>query len=252
MNQLQRFYQWIATSPPLFQLRPPFVTLEEVSAPPLCAFEEYKGNPRLGFLYQHLCTTLLSNSHHYQIVAEEIQLNAPDGRTIGAVDLILKNTESGQVEHWEVAIKFYLLHQGVWYGPNAHDQLDKKLDRMLTHQLKMSDRPEFRELFPLETPPVERLLMQGRLYINPFCEEHIPADCLGYELEQTQISGYWCYQNQWDQIGEPLYSLSKPLWAIGTEEHLEPIEKPAGKFVHAQTKSGQFWFVVEDSWPNKE
>ncbi|MEF1216047.1 DUF1853 domain-containing protein, partial [Vibrio alginolyticus] len=35
MNQLQRFYQWIATSPPLFKLTPPFATLEDVSVKPL-------------------------------------------------------------------------------------------------------------------------------------------------------------------------------------------------------------------------
>ncbi|MDW3124433.1 DUF1853 domain-containing protein, partial [Vibrio sp. 1974] len=27
MNQLQRLYQWITSSPPLFQLLPPFATL---------------------------------------------------------------------------------------------------------------------------------------------------------------------------------------------------------------------------------
>ncbi len=49
MNQLQRFYQWIATSPPLFKLRPPFATLEDVSVKPLNSSEQYNGNPRLGF-----------------------------------------------------------------------------------------------------------------------------------------------------------------------------------------------------------
>ncbi|TOH24507.1 DUF1853 family protein, partial [Vibrio parahaemolyticus] len=81
--------------------------------------EEYQGNPRLGFLYQHLCTAALANSEEYEILAEEIQLNDSDGKTIGAIDLILKNRTLDQLEHWEVAIKFYLLHEGVWYGPNA-------------------------------------------------------------------------------------------------------------------------------------
>lgn len=249
MNQLQRFYHWIASSPPLFQLRPPFVTLEDLPVAPLCESEEYSGNPRLGFLYQHLCTAVLSQSPRYQLIAEEIQLNDSHGRTIGAVDLILKNNESGQIEHWEVAIKFYLLHQGVWYGPNAHDQLHKKLDRMLTHQLKMSDRPEFQKILPLETLPTERLLMQGRLYINPFSPEPTPTECLGYELNPSQIAGYWCYQSQWDSIDKPLYHLNKPCWAIGTDDFSHPIEKPSGRFEHTQTEDGEFWFIVPDSWP---
>ncbi|TOL43450.1 type II citrate synthase, partial [Vibrio parahaemolyticus] len=50
MNQLQRLYQWITSSPPLFQLLPPFATLEDLSIKPLDESEEYQGNPRLGFL----------------------------------------------------------------------------------------------------------------------------------------------------------------------------------------------------------
>lgn len=136
MNSLQRFHQWIANTPPLFKLKEPFVTVEDIPTLPLSDNEEYDGNPRLGFLYQHLCTKLLTCSSRYELIAEEIQLNDTTGRTIGAVDLILENQETNQHEHWEVAIKFYLLHEGIWYGPNAHDQLHKKLDRMLTHQLK--------------------------------------------------------------------------------------------------------------------
>ncbi|PFG46033.1 hypothetical protein ATG66_3127 [Vibrio sp. ES.051] len=249
MNQLQRFYQWIVSSPPLFQLCLPFATLEHLSITPLDNSEQYHGNPRLGFLYQHLCTSALVSSNRYQLIAEEIQLNDANGRTIGAIDLMLKNKEDDRLEHWEVAIKFYLLHKGIWYGPNAHDQLHKKLDRMLTHQLKMSERPEFQQILPLDTSPEKRLLMQGRLYINPFSAESTPTECLGFELNPSQINGYWCYQSQWELIGKSLYHLHKPYWAIGTEDFSHPIEKPLNRFVHAQTEDGQFWFVVPDSWP---
>ncbi|EII2985689.1 DUF1853 family protein [Vibrio parahaemolyticus] len=249
MNQLQRLYQWITSSPPLFQLLPPFATLEDLSIKPLDESEEYQGNPRLGFLYQHLCTAALANSEEYEILAEEIQLNDSDGKTIGAIDLILKNRTLDQLEHWEVAIKFYLLHGGVWYGPNAHDQLHTKLDRMLSHQLKMSERPEFRQTLPLDQSPKERLLMQGRLYINPFSNEVPPKECLGFALNPSQISGYWCYQSQWSLINKPLYHLSKPNWAIGTDDFSQPIDKPMERFEHAQTADGEFWFIVPDNWP---
>lgn len=49
-----------------------------------------KGTRDWVFLYQHLCTAALANSEQYEIVAEEIQLNDSDGKTIGAIDLILK------------------------------------------------------------------------------------------------------------------------------------------------------------------
>lgn len=249
MNTLERFYHWVHKTPSLFKLTKPFVDVTQLDFAPLHQ-QEYKGNPRLGFLYQYLCTELLTNSPQYSLLEEEIQINKPSGQTLGAIDLILRNNHTKKNEHWEVAIKFYLLHQGVWYGPNAHDQLDKKLDRMLSHQLKMSSTSEFLEQYPQYTDLQEQLLIQGRLYINPFSPETVPRECLGLALNPSQISGYWCYQNQWEQIGEPLYELEKPRWAIGLEEFLEPINKPNGRFVHAQTKEGQFWFVVPDRWPN--
>lgn len=248
MNQLQRFYDWIAHSPSLFELTPPFVSLENLRVAPL-SNNDYIGNPRLGFLYQHLCTELLNHSDRYSIVLDEAQINHDNGQTLGAIDLILNNNESGQLEHWEVAIKFYLLHKGTWFGPNAHDQLDKKLARMLTHQLKMSSTEPFKNQYPHLDNLTEHLLLQGRLYINPFSDEPVPEECLGFALNPRQISGYWCYQSQWEQIGETLFELAKPYWATGITEFEHPIEKPNGRFVHAQTKEGKFWFVVPNSWP---
>ena len=248
MNPLQHFSQWIINTPSLFEAKTPFVTLQTLEVDPTRTLE-YSGNPRLGFIYQHLCTELLSHCEQYSIELEELQVNRENGQTLGAIDLILQNKELKCYEHWEVAIKFYLLHQGTWYGPNAHDQLDKKLDRMLNHQLKMSTIPEFTAQYPQYTNLTEHLLLQGRLYINPFSPEEIPNNCLGHKLESSQISGYWCYQSQWELIGEPLYELDKLYWATGLESFEEPIEEPTGKFVHAQTQEGKFWFIVADSWP---
>jgi hypothetical protein len=113
----------------------------------------------------------------------------------------------------------------------------------------MSASPEFLEQYPHYSDLTKHLLIQGRLYINPFSPETIPEECLGLTINPSQITGYWCYQSQWDQIGELLYELEKPLWAVGLEEFVNPIDKPNGRFVHAQTQNGQFWFVVPDTWP---
>ncbi|MCK6262180.1 DUF1853 family protein [Vibrio sp. ZSDE26] len=250
MNQLQRFYRWVASTPSLFQLQPPFVDFRGIDVSDLSSSEVYDGNRRLGFLYQHLCTKLIENIPDYQVELDEIQINSASGQTIGAIDLILHNIDTRSYEHWEVAIKFYLLHKGVWYGPNAHDQLDKKLDRMLSHQLKMSSVDEFTQKYDGFGSLSEHLLMQGRLYVNPFSPEPIPTECLGFELNSSQISGYWCYQSQWHLIDVPLYALEKSNWAIGTDTFDELEEKPKEGFIHAQTKKGKFWFVVPDKWPN--
>ncbi len=250
MNHLQRFANWVLTTPSLFETNRPLVDLKHISLGRENLEIAYKGNPRLGFIYQHLCSLILSNSEQYVLELEEIQINTDSGQTIGAIDFILKNHLTQTFEHWEVAIKFYLLHQETWFGPNAHDQLDKKLHHMLNHQLKMTSNSLFQQAFPDYRHINENLLMQGRLYINPFSDDPVPQECIGYTLNQEQISGYWCYQHQWDLINKPLYELKKSLWAIGLDEFSHPITKPTERFVHAQTKDGDFWFIVANDWPH--
>ena len=248
MSVLTDFYHWINTSPNLMQGSALFRDLRALNCAPLENNHRYLGNPRLGFLYQYLCTQAFELSPYNQVVIEEVQLNE-NGKTLGAIDLIVNNTQHNQLEHWEVAIKFYLLHQGTWFGPNAHDQLDKKLDRMLNHQLLMSKSDAFGQQHPQLEVDEHCLLMQGRLYINPFHHEVVPSHCLGYKLNPTQMTGHWCYYSQAKQIDLPLFDLPKDRWAIGRGETANRIEPDPTRFIHAQTANGQFWFVVPDRWP---
>ncbi|MFA0039507.1 DUF1853 family protein [Vibrio sp. 10N.261.52.A1] len=251
MTELQRFYQWVISSPPLLEIKPPISDLTVFSNhQKLDDTHTYDGNPRLGFLYQHLCEQVIMTSDNYSIKHDEIQINV-EGRTLGAIDFILEDTSSQKLEHWEVAIKFYLLHEQTWFGPNSHDQLDKKLDRMLCHQLGMSSSNAFVEQYPEIDVDSKHLLMQGRLYTNPFLEQNIPTECLGYSINPSQVNGFWCYQNQTHQITDTLYPLTKEQWAAGTDDFSgEPITEFGDHFVHGQTKSGQFWFVMPQTWPH--
>ncbi|EGR2796630.1 DUF1853 family protein [Vibrio navarrensis] len=251
MSSITRFYQWITSSPSLFETRLPFVSVSHLNATVPNDIEPYQGNARLGFLYQYLCSKLLQQSTQYQIELEEVQLQS-NGKTLGALDFLLLNRESGQFEHWEVAIKFYLLLDGKWYGPNAQDRLDKKLDHMLNHQLKMSCSTAFLQQYEQYQHCQPRLLMQGRLYINPFLPQDIPPHCLGYPINPDTIAGYWCFAHQWPQINQPLYELSKADWAAGgmAAADAPAVEKPQKRFIHAQSRNGQFWFIVPDNWPH--
>ncbi|WP_428772059.1 DUF1853 family protein [Vibrio sp.] len=251
MDQLTHFFHWIQSSASLFEITPPMIDFRQFDAIPAPKLQAYQGNRRLGFVYQHLCQQWLHHSRQFEIKAEELQLNH-DGQTIGAIDFIVENHQQRQTEHWEVAIKFYLLHQGLWYGPNAKDRLDKKLAHMLNHQLTLSQKPTFKQLWSDPLPLQPKLLMQGRLYINPFQPETIPTHCHGYQLNPSQISGYWCYQHQWPLIKQPLFTLDKPCWATGLTDLSQPILSLPERFIHAQTADGQFWFIVPDNWPEQK
>ncbi|MFC5076909.1 DUF1853 family protein [Vibrio thalassae] len=251
MNIIKEFSSWIRTSPSLVMNDHRIAPSFPISSSDLTTSDhsDYEGNPRLGFLYQELCRRQFEASHPYRVVAEELQLQQ-DNRTIGAIDFVLENLTTQQIEHWEVAIKFYLLKDGYWYGPNAKDRLDKKLHRMLEHQLMMTRTAAFQSLYPDFEDITQHLLMQGRLYINPFENPTIPEYCLGLKINPKRVTGFWCYQSQFDKINEPVYLLTKPLWATGlTAKGKSPVTELPPHFIHCQSDTGHFWFVVPNDWP---
>ena len=96
---------------------------------------------RLGFHFEGLIHFWLEDGyrlgiHGYQVLAHNVQLY--NGmQTTGELDFIIKNHQSNEVEHWELAIKFYLGSAPYdqfanWVGINARDTLQRKLIHMQT------------------------------------------------------------------------------------------------------------------------
>ncbi len=71
----------------------------------------------------------------------------------GEFDFILKNSLSGKTEHWELAVKYFLLRErdltklpnvvpADFVGPNGRDSLGNKLKKMMDRQLCLGQTPE--------------------------------------------------------------------------------------------------------------
>lgn len=245
-EKLTKITHWMCNNPPIFRSKKRPAAENPFSLDSLPARQEYVGNTRLGFVYQELCKRLFTQHPDYEILAEEIQI-FKGKQTLGAIDFLLKH--QNQIEHWEVAIKFYLLKDGLWYGPDSRDRLDIKLHRMLTHQLNMSMKEEFHERFPHLTSISPKMFIQGRLYTNPFENEVVPDQCLSYQLNNSVIIGHWCFQHQLPLIKEPLYKLQKLDWITGTQQQQDKLTSLSKYAVHCQSISGQFWMIVPDTWP---
>ncbi|MGF1729587.1 DUF1853 family protein [Photobacterium kasasachensis] len=208
---------------------------------------EYQGNRRLGFYYQWLWQQLIEAHPHYRLVAEEVQLTW-NKQTLGAVDFLVMNTVTNQLEHWEVAIKFYLAYQHSWPGPNASDNLDKKTARMLEHQLTLCDHPAFRQqLAPyFGQPAVKRLIMQGRLFYPH--DKNTAGSSIA--INPHALVGTWCYQSQ--ASDRQLKQLRKTHWIsppryqdLNTYLDTSELSIPT----QAVSPDNQVWFVMPDHWP---
>ncbi|MGR5144565.1 DUF1853 family protein [Photobacterium sp. DNB23_23_1] len=208
---------------------------------------EYQGGRRLGYFYQWLWQQLILHHPRYELLAEEAQLTV-NKRTLGAIDFLVKDLHSGRVEHWEVAIKFFLAYEGSWPGPNARDNLDKKANKMLSHQLMISDHPAFIKQYQTQFGKIERrrLIMQGRLFYPAF-EGYTGSDI---KLAKGATHGLWCYSQQ--AAGLDLRPIAKPEWIappcfrqIADEPVLTSVSNPT----MAIAPDDKVWFVMPEHWP---
>ena len=97
---------------------------------------------RLGFHFEGLLSFWLADGfarklHPYETLASNVQLY--NGKqTTGELDLILYNHKEHLMEHWELAIKFFMgsppFEPINWVGMNSNDNLQRKMTHMQTKQ----------------------------------------------------------------------------------------------------------------------
>ena len=97
---------------------------------------------RLGFHFEGLLSFWLEDGfarklHPYETLANNVQL-FNGKQTTGELDLILYNHAENLVEHWELAIKFFMgsapFAPENWVGINSNDNLQRKMTHMQTKQ----------------------------------------------------------------------------------------------------------------------
>lgn len=98
-----------------------------------------RANTRLGHYFEDLLAFWLGDEgwHEFVLIGHGIQ--RMDGRrTLGELDFLLENLDTGQIEHWEVCVKFYLgegaLKAADWVGLQRQDSLGRKLHHLQQQQ----------------------------------------------------------------------------------------------------------------------
>lgn len=99
---------------------------------------------RLGLRFETLMWFWLQDHHYhaYELLGHSLQI-IEGPMTVGELDFLIKNTETNQIEHWEVALKYYLGEQDLslnsWYGLNRTDTLFRKLNHFTQKQFQFSN-----------------------------------------------------------------------------------------------------------------
>ncbi|NIE97310.1 DUF1853 family protein [Acinetobacter sp. Tr-809] len=118
---------------------------------------------RLGLRFENLLWFwLLDDEYHpYQLLGHSIQKIA-GAVTLGELDFVVLNRQTQEVEHWEVALKYYLgeekLDLAQWYGLNRQDTLRRKLRHFTERQFQFSEANQYQ---------IQRkfAVMKGQLYL---------------------------------------------------------------------------------------
>ena len=100
---------------------------------------------RLGNYFETLWSFALQLNSRYRLIERNLQIHDGEG-TVGEMDFIVLDNETGRYVHWELAIKFYLgigdtVKHEAWHGPGKQDRLDLKLDHLLSRQTQLSRHP---------------------------------------------------------------------------------------------------------------
>ncbi|TQV75066.1 DUF1853 family protein [Aliikangiella marina] len=202
-NQYVRDLDWLFSSPPILDfddgyLKEPlsFSWLKSLDENPeqLVDHLAAKNLKMLGPYFEALWEFYLLNYPGLSLKAKNLQV-FQRGETLGEFDFIYENQNTGQFFHLEVAVKYYLGNakkiqqiqekrgldlsspksQSLWVGPGTRDRLDKKAEKLISHQSRLS----------LTEPGRETLKSIG---INKVSRQICLLGCLFYPADYSMAS----------------------------------------------------------------
>ncbi|MBL4587419.1 MAG: DUF1853 family protein, partial [Flavobacteriales bacterium] len=105
-------------------------------------------------------------------------------------------------------------------GPNATDNLNRKLTKLKNHQLRLSEHPEIQSITNNEAIE-SKLFMKGQLFYHLNNIAILPAD-----VNPLHETGWWCFSSEVkSMLSDNLKwkTIEKPNW-IGTTQTTEDSE----------------------------
>lgn len=176
-------------------------------------------NKRLGKYVEQLLGDYLqqhqevSNFHKNLILADE-------GRTLGELDFVFDH--KGQRYHWELAFKFYLLHQHqgmkAFFGPQGRDRLDLKINKLRQHQLPLIAHPHFDHLRKDHPTIQSELYVKGWLFYHLNHKLEVPDLP---KLNPEHAKGWWLFEHElhseYFESGTCFQIVEKDRWLTGIE-----------------------------------
>ncbi|MBI1287925.1 MAG: DUF1853 family protein [Flavobacteriales bacterium] len=234
------------------------------------------GKMPMGKYFEQLLFYVLERDERFEVLLKNHQLKKGK-HTVGEIDLILKDVQTGAIEHWEIALKYYLqqscsAEHAVMLGPNAIDNLAKKMRKLIEKQLPLNtDLSEFG--IPTNELLTNRLFIKGQFFYHLAHADG--CNIFPNHAHPDHKRGWWCYLKEADKMltQDLLWTTAwKPTWIgevefynndnlLNFKEMRDLLKRHFQEEVHSvlcvglQQNDGGWkevtrGFVVNDDWPN--
>ena len=160
---------------------------------PLIDFLARLKSTRLGLRFEYLMWFWLQDDlyHHFKLIGHSIQI-IQGKQTLGELDFLLLNTQTQKIEHWEVALKYYLAEANFslkhWYGLNRTDTLQRKLNHFTQKQFQF-------ETIQDQSIQERFAVLKGQLYLPTVHKNILDSESLASNIpkwvNQARNLGHW-------------------------------------------------------------
>lgn len=178
---------------------------------------ELNFDQKLGHLFEDAFAILLESSPGFELIEQNLQIRESIHSTVGELDFLIREVD-GSLTHLELATKFYLAIKTdngfVFPGPDARDNYDRKIERMLSHQLTLTQR--YKDHLPQAYRNADIVVKQ------------LVYGCLFDHIEQTQpsvpkFSNPVCRRGKWLHHSELADHFSSDSQFDIVPKHLWPV-----------------------------
>lgn len=166
---------------------------------------------RLGLRFEYLMWFWLQDhaQKEFELIGHSIQI-IHEKHTLGELDFLVLNKNNMQIEHWEVALKFYLAEGNMflaeWYGLNRSDTLVRKLNHFSQKQFQFQhiDHQVIQSRYAI---------LKGQLYL-PI---EVSANNMPPWINPSRRIGQWG-----NQVLPHYYRLSRQEWICPNQSQSSP------------------------------
>ena len=232
----------------------------------------------MGKYFEQLLFYILERDERFEVLVKNHQVMRGI-ETIGEIDLILKDVVTGEIEHWEMALKYYLQttassDHSFMVGPNVKDDLSKKMKKLTDHQLPLT-----MDLTTLGISHTQQI--RDRLYLKGQFFYHFSYKTGCYIIPNganpMHERGWWCHLSEvekcldqnltWIIIGKPEWIGHSPLSENHKQLNYNDIcdslkqhfnLNDSARLCVGSTPMNGIWkeqvrvFVVKNDWPSTQ